>query len=169
MSPLSSQWPGQAAGYRHDIEADFFEALPDDAGKDAYGGSLHEWYGILNRTCSPQQMCQVPMRHWTGQRAVPAGTDFTQYHRYGFLWVPATQERNGYARFYFDGAQIGYTYEWHLPPEPPPPPPAHAPWAFAILDRSHLFLILSTAPAQPMTVQSVDVWQADTSGNLSNR
>lgn len=169
MPPLSSQWPGQVAGYRHDIETDFFEALPDDAGAPRYGASLHDWYGVLNHTCAPEQACQVQMRHWTGQRTVPASTDFSQYHRYGFLWIPATPQRKGSAQFFFDGVQVGYVYEWEPLSTPPLPPPPTAQQAFAILDRSHLFLILGTAPLQPMTVRTVDVWQSGTAANLTNR
>jgi hypothetical protein len=169
MPPLSSQWIGQVPGFRHDIETDFFEALPDDAGSARYGGSLHDWYGVLNKTCAPEQACQVHLRHWMGQRIVPADTDFSQYHRYGFLWIPATPQRKGTAQFYFDGVQVGYVYEWESLSTPPPPPPPTGQQAFAILDQSHLFLILGTAPTQTMTVRKVDVWQSGTAANITNR
>lgn len=167
VSPYSSQWPGQPTGFVHDIETDFFEALPDDAGKNVYGGSLHDWYGIYQKTCAPEQMCQAKMPHWTGQRPAPAGTDFGQYHHYGFLWVPATTKNKGYAQYFFDGVQIGYTYQWNRVTDQPPPP-TNQDWAFGILDQSHLFLILGTGQSQPTTVKSVDVWQAGTSANMTN-
>jgi hypothetical protein len=167
MAPYTNQWPGQPQGYAHEIEADFFEALPVDAGTNSYGGGLHDWYGIYDVTCAPQQECQVTMPYSTGQRTVPAGTHFTQYHRYGFLWVPATSTSMGYAQFFFDDVQVGYTYEWELLGEPPPPP-TNQPWAFGILDQQHLFIILGTGQSQPMTVQSVDVWQSDASEDIQN-
>jgi hypothetical protein len=46
------------------------------------------------------------------------------------------------------------------------PPPTNQPWAFSILDHSHLFIILETGTTQPMTVQSVDVWQTGTPAYL---
>jgi len=166
MAPYSSQWPGQAPGYIHNIEADFFEALPVDAGTNTYGGSMHDWYGIYAQTCAPQE-CEVKMPFLTGQRVVPEDTDFTQYHRYGFLWVPATRETKGYAQFFFDGVQLGYSFKWEMLGDQPPPP-TNQPWAFGVLDQQHLFFILGTGQGQPMTVQSVDVWQAGTSANITN-
>jgi hypothetical protein len=166
FAPYSDQWPGQPADYVHSTEMDFFEALSGDAGTDSYGGSMHDWYGIFDETCPPFY-CQATLPYQDGQRSVPAGTDFTQYHRYGFLWVPATALADGYAQFYFDGVQIGYTYEWQMLTDQPPPP-TNQPWAFGIIDQRHLFIILGTGPSQPMTVQSVDVWQAGTSANLVN-
>lgn len=165
VKPYESPWAGQRKAYLHMIETDFFEALPDLAGRDLYGGSLHDWYGILGKTCAPDQMCQARKPSWTGRRAVPEGTDFSQYHRYGFLWVPATQHSKGYAQFFFDSKQVGYTYEWELLRDQPPPP-TNQPWAFGILDQQHLFIILGTGSLQPMTVQSVDVWQGGTAANL---
>lgn len=165
MTPYSDQWPGQAQGYMDNIEADFFEALPDEAGTAAYGGSLHNWYGIYLVSCAPAQQCAPALPYSTGQRAVPAGTDFSQYHDYGFLWVPATASTNGYAKFYFDGVEVGYTFEWEQYRDQPPPPD-NQPWAFGILDQRHLFLLLGTSQAQPMTVRSVDVWQASVADNI---
>ena len=167
FSPYSDQWPGQQAGYTHSIETDFFEAEPNDAGTNLYGGSLHDWYGIVAETCPPG-FCQANASYQDGQRAAPAGTDFTQYHSYGFLWVPATATSNGYAKFYFDGVQIGYTYQWQLLPSEAIPPPVNQPWEFGILDQEHLYIILGTGSLQPMTVKSVDVWQPGASENIYN-
>jgi hypothetical protein len=166
FAPYSDQWPGQPTGYVHVIETDFFEADAGDAETTRYGGSMHDWYGIYGQTCPPSD-CQATLPYLDGQRTVPTGTDFTQYHRYGFLWVPATATTQGYAQFFFDGVQVGYTYQWDLLTDQAPPP-TNQPWAFGILDQQHLFLILGTSPAQPMTVQSVDVWQASTSANLGS-
>jgi hypothetical protein len=38
---------------------------------------------------------------------VPGGTDFMQYHTYGFLWVPATGSSMGYGQFYFGRNPVG--------------------------------------------------------------
>ena len=56
-----NQWPGQASGYEHNVELDWFEAdmwwKPQVQG---YGSGLHDWYGIRNKTCSPG-VCEVSM------------------------------------------------------------------------------------------------------------
>jgi hypothetical protein len=167
FQPYSSQWPQQALGYDHHVEADFFEALPGDAGTEVYGGSMHDWYGLYGQTCQPQY-CDTAQPHEQGQRTVPAGSDFSQYHRYGFLWVPATADADGFAEFFFDGTQVGTAYRWQQLTAQALPPPDGQPWAFGIIDQQHLFIILGTGPSQPMTVKSVDVWQANTSANISN-
>jgi hypothetical protein len=76
-------WPGQAAGYGDWIEVDMCEF---DAGLGAlqYGISLHNWYGTVASTQS------VSSTGSGSPVSVPAGTDFTKPHKYGFLWVPAT-------------------------------------------------------------------------------
>jgi len=102
-----------------------------------------------------------------GTKKAPPNTDLRQYHRYGFLWVPASARGPGYAKFYFDRSQMGPTQEWQLLKDQPPPPTNQS-WAFGIIDRQHLFLILSTGAGQPMTVRSVDVWQASAAGNLTH-
>jgi len=166
--PKANEWKGQPSGYVHTVETDFFEAIRDPAGMppNSYGGSMHDWYGVYNKSCG-HGLCQVAMPYHDGMRIVPVGTDFTQYHRFGFLWVPATVQTAGYAKFYFDGRQVGKTQQWRLF-EDQPPPPTGQPWAFGVLDRQHMFLILGTGVTQPMTVRSVNVWQAHTASNSVN-
>ncbi len=163
----SDQWPGQAAGYRHSIETDFFEAghynpQPKSPG---YGGSMHDWYGITGKTCDPG-LCQAKMPFSSAFRVVPAGTDFNQFHRYGFLWVPATKTSMGFAKFYFDDQQLGPAQEWTLYTGQAPPAENQS-WAFGILDQRHLFLTIGTGANQPLTVRSVNVWQSGTASNFS--
>lgn len=161
----ANQWPGQPAGFQHQIEADFFEylLLPYHAPPNAYGASLHDWYGIRDVTC--RGLCQQGMPPSVGKKLAPANIDFTRYHRYGFLWVPATAGKVGYARFYLDGQPVGADQQWTLFTGEPPPPTGE-PWAFGILDQQHLVLILGTGVGEPMTVQSVNVWQQSTTRNL---
>jgi hypothetical protein len=161
----ANQWRGQAPGYKHGVEADFFEYLFLRNGdpRNAYGAGMHDWYGIYNVTC--RGLCQQPGN--AGKRIAPEGTDFTQYHRYGFLWVPATATSSGYSRFYFDGNPIGPDQQWTLFSDQPPPP-TQQPWAFGVIDRQHLMLILGTGIGEPMTVQSVNVWQVSAAQNLRN-
>jgi hypothetical protein len=164
----ANQWPGQAPGYVHQIEADFFEYLiaPVNGQTNAYGAAMHDWYGIPGETCPPG-LCQEAMPFSLGEKLAPTGTDFTQYHRYGFLWVPATASTPGYARFYLDGESMGTDQRWTLLTDQPPTP-TNQPWAFGIIDQQHLVLILGTGVGEPMTIQSVNVWQASAAQNLNH-
>jgi hypothetical protein len=81
--------------------------------------------------------------------------------------MPATPTTPGYAKFYFDRAQVGPTTQWTLLGDQPPPP-VNQPWEWGIIDREHLWLILSTGLGQPVTVRRVDVWQASTANNIVN-
>ena len=99
---------------------------------------------------------------------VPTSTDFSQPHRYGALWVPATPTTQGYYKSYFDGVQTGSTLYWNYndPAKPFPPPPVYGVTAMSGMDQRHMYLILGTGIDQPMTVQSVSVWQASSANNL---
>jgi hypothetical protein len=158
------QWPGQQKGYEHFIEADFFEYdLEDYAGRgklNYFGGALHDWFGLP----SSEPYSHVTVPHSVVVRAVPIDTDFTQYHRYGFLWVPATATRDGYAEYYFDGERVGRRVAWSQSTNQAPPP--NPPWMFSVIDRNHLVLILGTGVNEPMTVLSVNVWQVSDDHNM---
>jgi hypothetical protein len=161
-----AQWQGQPRGYVHTVEADILEYLylPYGVPRNIYGAAMHDWYGIPNVTC-PRGLCAQHMRSDESKRSTPQGTDFTQYHRFGFLWVPATDAVTGYARFLFDGQMVGPERRWTKYSNQPPPP-VDQPWAFGWLDQEHLILILGTGPGEPMTVRSVNVWQASALQNL---
>ena len=164
----ASQWKGQPTGYTHAVETDFMEFFPNESGTpNWYGGGMHDWFGIIGKACAEGGLCNVSLPYSKGKRQTPSGTDFTQFHRYGFLWVPATAQSRGYAKFYFDGEQVGEAQEWDMFQDQPPAP-TDKPWAFGVLDRQHQFLILGTGSKQPMTIRFVDVWQAHTSENLVN-
>jgi hypothetical protein len=161
----SSQWPGQAAGYDHHVEVDFFEA--DEPNKPtAYGVGLHDWYGIPNVTCNPG-LCSVSFTNPTGERVPPAGTDFKQYHTYGFLWVPATASSQGYVDAYFDGEIVGRRHSWSQYTNQAPTPVGQ-PWAFGRIDQQHLIFMLGTGTGEPLNVKSINVWQTGTAGNWTN-
>lgn len=157
MISKGDQWPGQRPGYEHFIEPDFFEY---DTGHGAsYGGAVHDWYGVNNsgNYYNPNFV-----------RNVPSTTNFSQYHRYGFLWKPATATTKGSLSYYFDGVQVGATYTYTKWTNQPPPPGANTPWTFGVIDSRHLVLIIGTGPPAPMQIKSIQVWQPSGVNNLHN-
>jgi hypothetical protein len=163
LIPGAAQWPGQAAGYLHSVEVDFFEAdNPTDPKR--YGVAMHEWWGITNETCPG--LCKITPNP-PGVLLPPIGTDFTQYHTYGFMWVAATATTPGFVEAYFDGRPTGYKVSWSRYTNQPPTPVGQ-PWAYGRADQQHLFFILGTGEGEPMNVKSVNVWQTDASKNMSN-
>ena len=166
------QWPGELPGYTHFIEADFFEYdVWAFSPRHYYGGAMHDWFGIYNKTCPGSSFCGVSNAGRGGTRftnfvvKTPQTTDYTRFHRFGFLWVPATSTRQGYAQYYFDGIATDDRVTWDKYTDQPPPP-GQSPWTFGIIDKQHLVLILTTGIGQPMTVRSVVVWQATADNNL---
>jgi len=159
------QWPGQATGYTHFMEPDIFEANLGPYGLPAnvYNGSMHDWYGVWNKTCSA--FCQVSSSWNTNVRYVPSGTNFNNYHRYGLLWVTATATTPGSFTYYFDGVQVGPKVTYTKYTGQAPKPTTSTPWTFGEVDQQHLVLILGTGASTPMKVQSVQVWQASAAGN----
>ena len=162
----SAQWAGKEPNYEHFIEVDFFEYDIVDGG-NYYGATMHDWYGLYNKTCAGRAFCSVGRAYSDVKTAVRGDTDFTRYHTYGFLWVPANGSSMGYGQFYFDRNPVGKRVSWTkiagqdgLPDQQP--------WQFGILDNHHLTLILGTGVGKPMTVGSVNVWQSSDSQNLRN-
>ena len=90
------QWPGQAAGYGDWIETDFAEFDTTNA----YGFAMHNWYGTPDNPQGTSTLGSGSTVTPGGPLGPPAGTDYTQPHKYGFLWVPATATTQGYARWY---------------------------------------------------------------------
>ena len=132
------------------VETDFMEMFAGNA----YGGALHDWY---NQDGSQVATNSPPF-------TFPAGTDVTQPHKYGFLWVPATASSQGYADFYFDGQVIS---------------PMHTSWnqyqagqtaqqnPYAILDIQHQVLFFGTGQNNSITVYGAEVWQKSAANDIS--
>ena len=81
------QWPGQATGYAHFIETDFFEYdVWSFSPHNEYGGAMHDWWGLWQSTCA-SGYCNVSNSGGAGtsfsnfQVETPSSTDFTQYRR----------------------------------------------------------------------------------------
>ena len=152
--PAFVQWQGQATGYQHSCETDFMEF---DAGViNKYGISGHDWFGFSGSITGVS----------TAFPAVSTSADFSRYQTYAFLWIPATATTKGSLTWFFNGLSVGSLTYNKIDPTAPPPP-ASGTTAMSIIDIRHLCLIFgSSNPLLPMTVQSCEVWQKDSSMNL---
>jgi hypothetical protein len=99
ISSDGAHWDGQAPNFLHFIEVDPFEYNIREIG--FYSGAMRDWFGIWNETCRPG-LCDITTPYNDLKRRVPPYTNFNQYHRYGFLWVPASDRKPGLAEYYFD-------------------------------------------------------------------
>jgi hypothetical protein len=133
----------------------------------------------MNKTDSTEYNCGII--HWhggagakysnndagiSGSAHSPAGTDVTQRHRIGWLWVPATATSRGYIESYFDGEFNGKRYEWDE--YGGGGTPGHDDCSpFSCIDAGHSELWFGTGTKNPLTVYSVRVYQRDRSQNLS--
>jgi hypothetical protein len=153
-----TQWPGQAQGYGNWIETDFFEYDHQNTGQ--YGIQIHNWYGKYGSI-------QDVTSYGAGIN-VPAGFKWSDPHKFGFLWVPASSGVKGYAKNFLDGVQVGPTVYWdeYSPGSPFPPPPVAGSTAVSVMDTRHLALIFQTGTQNPMTIYSMAVWQASSAHNL---
>jgi hypothetical protein len=157
VSNRNIQWPNQSLGFGNWIEADVVEF---NASGLAYGIAMHNWYGTPADTkdANTGKISGSPV-------TTPAGTDFSQPHKYGLLWVPATSSTKGYAKWFFDDVQVGNTVTWDQFRQSSMPPPVASSTAFSVMDTRHLVLILGTG-GNPVTISAVSVWQKSTANNI---
>jgi hypothetical protein len=164
------QWPGQAAGYWHYSEVDFFEpywpsGTPPGAGDygnpTEYSSSIHDWSGISDAHNIE-----------SGYHRNIGSVDWNAFHTFGCLWVPQSGSTPGYLKYYFDDQLIGTTY-WLGPPPAAPPLPGQidghsiydtptigsATTTYSILDQRRLALVLTGDINWPLYVDWVRVWQ----------
>lgn len=193
--PAWPNTPSNFGAFGNWIETDIMEF--DTTGN--YGWSPHSWYGYDdagnsyggNQGYAPNSNFYYDVNpQWGGPlnnfNGPPAGVDYTQYHKYGMLWVMATASTPGYMQMYFDGQAISNKMQWNLyDPTLPPPNTAGAlintrsgPYpsntisdtvpstAWSVLDTRHLAFICGGSPGSTTTFQSITVWQASGAGNI---
>lgn len=152
----ASHWPGQPAEYNHALEDDFFEydTFPS-SGANSFGGSMHDWYGIYNVTCPPSY-CSV-----TNSNGVVrlGATIWTNFHTIGQLYIVGSSANGnqGSVSTYFDGVLTSDVVTWTDQGDGTPPPSGA--FAFSIMDKESLVIILGTGTSSPMNVDWVHVWQ----------
>lgn len=151
--PTTDQWPGQAVGYEHWIENDFFEYLSIIFGKGdagSYGATMHDWFGTSPTFAGNIQNASNNIVE------TPSGisTVWTNFHKISQLWVPATSTSLGYVANYFDNVLLSVV-TWAQDPNTSPPPAQ--PWS--LMDSEHMSIILGTGNSMPLTIEFVRVWQ----------
>jgi hypothetical protein len=105
-------WPGMDPSYGDWIEVDMAEFDTTST----YGIGIHNWYAEVGSSIQSNSVFNHVQPSPT--------TDYTQYHKYGFLWVPATSSSEGQGTFYFDGTIVGkLTWNQYNPSLPSPPQP----------------------------------------------
>ncbi len=155
------QWPGQAAGYDHYTETDFFEYFPGSPATNWYG-SMIDWSGIYSNGYP------VMINNWQ-INTIATSADFRQYHKYGWLWVPATSAAKGYVIYYFDNVQTPDTVSWvQFHTNMTPADFTNLGALYGVIDQEHITLILGSGAQGAMTIQSVKVWQKNGDYNGSN-
>lgn len=163
----ADNWQGQPDWFVHYTELDFMEynVSGSDSRLFQYNGTVIDWSGTWTGSNYPN-MHQNSLNR---QITLPVGTDFTQPHRYGFLWVPATPTSDGYFQWYFDGLPTSarVTYSYYDPVNPPSPPALGSPWLYGVVDGQHPVLHLNPDAVGSLRIYSVDVWQASSVGNIT--
>jgi hypothetical protein len=166
QNPSAWQWQGQATGYAHWSEPDYFEYLCGINGTPCQdiNTDYFDHYGQL--TCTGSAQCNVNAQNPISQGA---SSFFTSDHTYGELIVPATGSTSGYAKFYIDGV-LQHTLTWtqyNCTSSPVPPPTVSSPWLYGVMDCEHAGVILSGGNPVAVTVSYIHVWQASAAGNLT--
>jgi hypothetical protein len=127
-------------------------------------GAFNSWYGPLGSNIKTHTaFTQI------------TGVDTSTPHHYSVLWVPATASTQGYVKWYFDGTAVN-TATWNqydptIPPAPTGTQVNNRLWtggnAFGVVDTRCMIFNFSTATgtSAPMTIYSVNVWQASPASN----
>jgi hypothetical protein len=111
-----------------------------------FAATLHGWQWPANTELFPQVQQGIPL---------PTGEAWTDFHRYGWLHIPATATTKGSITRFLDGVQVGTVVTWNQG-DP-----------LAVMDASPYFLIIEGGQTSPIKIKSVQVWQRDASKNLS--
>ncbi len=84
-------WPGKW----ETIENDIMEYNPSWGHPQQFDSTVHDWSSSPKGNIGSFNSLVYP----------PAGTDYTQWHTFGQLWIPASAENgwHGYRQVYFDG------------------------------------------------------------------
>jgi hypothetical protein len=150
----TDQWAGQASGYAHFIEDDFFEYdTAAGSGANSYGQAVHDWYGLYKVTCSG--FCDDTLPNFVVKLNT---TTWTTPHTISQLYIPGTASNGfvGLLQNFFDGVHVNVNYTWTNAGARTPP--LVAPYLGSIMDRQSVAIVLGTGVGAPMTIRYVRVW-----------
>jgi len=171
--PAESGWPawwsealeGAANGFSNNlpqdqhVEFDAAEFLP--ASNNDYSAGIIHW----SNAESPADRFNNTALGLDSNVHIANQADFSGRHKYGWLWVPATNSTQGYIKNYFDNVQVGLTYTWtpytggNKAQDPGDPP-------WSPIDQHHRRLLVGTNLENPMVVYSMTVWQRTDANNV---
>lgn len=156
--------------YNDFFEIDFMEYdVGGSSGQYCWQNGIGNWYDSGVATHNPVESIGGS----AGSVCAPSGTDFSQPHKYGTLWITQTQGCSAYGYpsdgclvFFFDGAQVGATFYWTAYSSSQLPPPANYTTAMNGMDARHMHIMIGTGGIYATTVYSMKVWQTSSANNL---
>ncbi len=170
----NDQWTGEPNGCVHFHENDYIEYNTGNGVQTKYHGGAIDWFDY-HAADNCVSLHTYHLNNTDIVRNVPGGTDWTQWHTVGMLWVPATATTNGTISYYFDNVQVGVTTSYSQLTNQGPPPCTNwptcnlpQPWTFGIADSQHKVLIMGTGTGTALNVRWYHVWQASSAGNITN-
>lgn len=158
---LNRQMPGNPA-YHECIEDDFMEYNPKWGTGCGYSSTMHDWHGELSGTSTGN------LTNSNATLPVTTGTDFTQWHTYGVVWVPGTAANGwiGYRQAFFDGvAQAAVCWKAGQVGTYPP----SGSYLFSLLQQDKFDLILGSCQGgtPTMLIDYVRIYAVDAAGSLT--
>ncbi|MDD5675109.1 MAG: PA14 domain-containing protein [Chitinivibrionales bacterium] len=163
LGPNTNSWPAfwlfsvshsLLLNVSHWTELDIFEAYTGGQGDPFNGtfyGTAHDWVGLLTNWANASNSFPVP-----------TGTDFNQWHTYGFLWEADTVGGTGSFKWYFDDQLL--SEQRYSRDGLPSPVVTDAPaGTFWIAEKENpdmgMLLILGSCTGWPLDVDGVRIWQ----------
>ncbi|EIZ79786.1 hypothetical protein WSK_1611 [Novosphingobium sp. Rr 2-17] len=166
----NDQWPGKEAGFAHFVEWDIFEYFK--AKPPAFLSSWIDWFGKYSSGISNKPevgACPRPYCKKAGSFAPHIGTPpndlkWGSWQTLTGIWVPASGARPGHIQTFLNGRAYAEPKTWMA--RGAPRGGGDQLFDFSRIDEQHQVLVISSGDT-PMEVQSVRVWQKDSSKNLS--
>lgn len=159
----ASQWPGQEAGFERFIEDGIFQYNVTWAPKVAFGGAVHDWFGLypnFTNLTNAGPAAGTPFNNFVVAPSNLTPGDWNTWHTVGQLWVKGSPANgyHGYLQTYFDGRATNMNISWTDNLKVTPETLSGSPSVFSIMDEDAVMLVLGSGTKQPFHVQWVHVW-----------
>ena len=186
----ADQWPGQAVGFEHFVEDDFFEWDIQDVKR--WGSAVVDWSNVNGASCPAGYhaagYCQIYNLNGIGgnngfnnvflcaNASCPTVT-WTNFNTLGHLWVAgdANNGQHGYTQTFFNGveAKPGASGDsivpWTDGVMPTPANLPNSPEVWAIHDQRSLAIILGAGVNQAFHIKQVNIWQIPGCGTMTSQ